>query len=63
MKPLGPLAFVLLLAACGGTPPPTVVVAPGADSAGAQGEAYCQTVPSDPVERQQWDELCQEQGR
>ena len=53
-------ATALLLAACGpnATPP-----APSGGSAGAQGDAYCETVPSNPEDMADWNQLCAPGGR
>jgi len=44
------------LAACATDPGTTP--APSGGSAGAQGEAYCETVPSEPADMADWNELC-----
>jgi hypothetical protein len=53
----------LALAACapGGGGDMTPVASGG--SAGAQGPEYCETVPTDPNEMTQWNELCSPEGR
>jgi hypothetical protein len=35
---------------------------PTGGSAGAMGEAYCETVPTNPDDMAQWEQLCQEQN-
>jgi hypothetical protein len=62
MKAFGLFATALLLAACADTGTGTAPV-PSGGSAGAQGEAYCETVPSNPDDREQWEQLCNESGR
>jgi len=55
MKTLPILALVALgLAACNQTSTP----APSGGSAGAMGEAYCETPPSNPDDMTQWNQLC-----
>jgi hypothetical protein len=57
----GLLAFsALALLACNqpATPPP-----PSGGSAGAEGEAYCETVPTDPDDLADWEQLCQPDRR
>jgi hypothetical protein len=61
-------AFALLLlapmalAACqntqGQAPAPS-----GGGSAGAMGEAYCETTPSDPAELANWEQVCMSERR
>ncbi len=53
-------AITLGLAACSpnGSPP-----APSGGSAGAQGEAYCETVPANPDDLSDWNQICQPGGR
>jgi hypothetical protein len=53
-------ASAIALLACTPTSTPP---APSGGSAGAEGEAYCETVPTDPEDLAQWEELCQQQGR
>ena len=53
-------ASALALLACQNTT--GTVPAPTGGSAGAQGEAYCETVPTNPDDLEQWNELC-EPGR
>jgi hypothetical protein len=48
------LVAPMALAACQGTQAP----APSGGSAGAMGEAYCETRPSDPAEVTNWENLC-----
>lgn len=52
-------AFLLALAACNGAPTPTAedAAAPG-DSAGSAGPGYCETVPANPDDMEQWNKLC-----
>ena len=38
-------------------------VAPSGGTAGAMGEAYCETPPANPDDMTQWTELCQPGGR
>jgi hypothetical protein len=60
MKSLGLLAaLALLLAACDtGTAP-----VPSGGSAGSMGESYCETVPTNPDDLEQWNQLCQPDDR
>jgi hypothetical protein len=37
--------------------------APSGGTAGAMGENYCETVPTDPEDMTQWNELCDAGGR
>jgi hypothetical protein len=53
-------ATALALAACG---PSNTPVAPSGGSAGAEGEAYCEKVPSNPDDLADWNQLCQPGGR
>ncbi len=51
------LAMTLLgLAACNG--PGAEPPAPSGGSAGAEGEAYCETVPANPDDMADWNKLC-----
>ena len=52
----GALAFAL--AACNTLAPTTEAVDVPGDSAGSAGPGYCETVPSDPDDLTQWNELC-----
>jgi hypothetical protein len=65
MRILPLLALAALgLAAC--NQPNTAAVtgpAPSGGSAGAMGDAYCETVPTNPEDMTQWNELCQAGGR
>jgi hypothetical protein len=61
MKTFGLFAAALALAACTaptGTPP-----TPSGGSAGAEGEAYCETVPTLPEDMAQWEQLCNQDRR
>jgi hypothetical protein len=49
------------LAACATDSAMTPV--PSGGSAGAQGAAYCETVPSDPADMADWNELCDPDDR
>ena len=56
----------LALAAC--TPATTPQTdpngpAPSGGSAGAMGESYCETIPTNPEDVTQWSELCNAGGR
>jgi hypothetical protein len=46
----------LALAACAGSD--TTAPAPSGGSAGALGEAYCESPPADPAEEAAWSERC-----
>ena len=58
-------AALLALAACNQSNPPVLSesAAPSGGSAGAQGEANCETVPTNPDDMEQWNQLCQAGGR
>ena len=61
MKPLALLAAVsLLIAACADTGTAPV---PSGGSAGSMGESYCETVPTNPDDMEQWNQLCQPDER
>jgi hypothetical protein len=53
-------ASALALLACQNTTGTAPV--PTGGSAGAMGEGYCETVPTNPDELEQWNELCAEAG-
>jgi hypothetical protein len=53
-------ASALALLACQNTT--GTEATPTGGSAGAMGEAYCESVPTNPDELEQWNELCQNQG-
>ena len=53
-------ATALMLAACG---PSNQPVAPSGGSAGADGEAFCETVPTNPEDLTNWNQICQPGGR
>ena len=53
-------ASALALLACQNTT--GTETTPTGGSAGAMGEAYCETVPTNPDDLEQWNELCQNQG-
>jgi hypothetical protein len=55
--PLAASAGLLLLAACNNPTPPGYDAVPG-DSAGSAGPGYCESVPADPDEIEQWNQLC-----
>ncbi len=55
--PLAAAGALLLLAACNDPTPPGYNDVPG-DSAGSAGPAYCESVPSNPDEIEQWNQLC-----
>jgi hypothetical protein len=46
----------LALAACAADD--STAPAPSGGSAGAMGEAYCETTPSDPAEIENWEQIC-----
>jgi hypothetical protein len=48
-------AALLALAAC---QPTGTAPVPSGGSAGAQGEAFCETPPSNPDDLENWNELC-----
>jgi hypothetical protein len=56
---LGASALVLL--ACQNTTGTETTSTGG--SAGAMGEGYCETVPTDPEALEQWNQLCEGEGR
>jgi hypothetical protein len=56
-------ALLLALSACQTTAPTAQDVAAPGDSAGSAGPAYCETVPSDPDDMEQWNELCSPDDR
>lgn len=62
MKAFGLVAAALVLTACANPGADTDPV-PSGGSAGAQGEAYCETVPSRPEDMPQWEELCNQDRR
>jgi len=47
-----------LLAACAVASPGSTGAAKSGGAAGQLGPAYCHTVPSDPGERNRWNNLC-----
>jgi hypothetical protein len=51
-------ALLLALSACNSTAPTAEDVADPGDSAGSAGPGYCETVPSNPDDMAQWNELC-----
>ena len=55
-------ALLLALAACQTTAPTAQDVADPGDSAGSAGPAYCETVPSNPDDMEQWNQLCSPGG-
>ena len=50
-------AAALGLAACNDPTPPGYDSVPG-DSAGSAGPLYCETVPSNPDDKEEWNPLC-----
>lgn len=52
------IAAFALLAACADTPSGTSNMIPSGGAAGHMGRDYCQTVPSNPNDRSQWNALC-----
>jgi hypothetical protein len=57
-----PGALLLALSACDTTVPVDTATVPG-DSAGSAGPSYCETVPTNPDDMEQWNELCSPDGR
>ena len=51
-------ALLLALSACQTTAPTAQDAAAPGNSAGSAGPAYCETVPSNPDDMEQWNELC-----
>lgn len=49
-------ALLLVLAGCTG--PAAEPPAPSGGSAGAAGESYCETVPTNPDDMADWNKLC-----
>ena len=58
-----PGALLLALSACQTTAPTAQDVAAPGDSAGSAGPGYCETVPSDPDDMEQWNQLCSPGGK
>lgn len=54
-------ALLLALGACTG--PGAEPPAPSGGSAGAEGPAYCETVPTNPDDMEDWNQLCSPDGR
>jgi hypothetical protein len=50
--------IALALSACNTTSPTAQDVAAPGDSAGSAGPEYCETVPSNPDDMEQWNQLC-----
>ena len=51
-------ALFLALSACNSATPTTQDMAAPGDSAGSAGPGYCETVPSNPDDMEQWNQLC-----
>ncbi|HET9067237.1 MAG TPA: hypothetical protein VFN28_01240 [Amaricoccus sp.] len=56
-------ALLLALAACQSAAPTAEDAAAPGDSAGSAGPAYCETVPSNPDDMEQWNKLCSPGGK
>ena len=56
-------ALLLALAACQTTAPTAEDAADPGNSAGSAGPAYCETVPSNPDDMEQWNQLCSPGGK
>lgn len=52
------IAACALLAACANAPSGSSNMVPSGGAAGHMGRDYCQTVPSNPNDRLQWNALC-----
>jgi hypothetical protein len=63
LKLLNAGALALALAACQNATPTAEDIADPGDSAGSAGPAYCETVPSNPDDMAQWNELCDPSDR